>query len=301
MSPKSALRVSEGSYSATVISNENQGLIDKVDGDKSHSRYQECMPIDAPLNHDHLYTHVHTTSDYPVSSTIPGPAGVYTTPTVAQDRGQRGSKETSKRSKESEEGTTVQSPSASLRSNWKLGAPPRRYRCTCGREYAQPQGLTRHRREAHGACICMYCGAYAWARPYRFREHLKSRHPEVDPEVALEEAADFNNRLSSVTKHLPQCTSPPAERRLYPSPSPQVAHGVPLVFLPAVSPFDYDSLPGTAEPAEPTMEVRKYEGPRNLSVSFGTNYARITFPPSSKNNGAKLRRRTRTCLLSVCE
>jgi hypothetical protein len=277
MSPKSTLR--EGSYSATVISNEDQRHIDLADEDKSRSWYQECIPIDTLLDHNHRYTHAHTTSDSSVSSTPS--AGIYTTPTVAQHRDQRASREMPQGSKKSEEGPAAESPRPPLRSNWKGGAPPGRYRCTCGRDYAQPQGLTRHRRETHEACICMYCGAFAWARPYRFREHVKRKHPGVDPDVALEEATYLKTRrnVTIKTKYPPQCASPSAETRLYPPSSPPAAMGLSPVSLPAVASVGYDSQSGSAESA---MEMHRYENARDFSESLGTNYAHIAFPPSKQ-------------------
>jgi hypothetical protein len=280
MSPKSTLRVSEGSYSATVISSEDQSHFDLADGDNTRSWYQEYMPINTPLDHNHRYKHAHTTSDSSVSSTLS--AGVYTTSTVAQYRDQRASREMPQGSKRSEEGPAAESPRSPLRSNWKRGAPPGRYRCTCGRDYAQPQGLTRHRRETHEAYMCMYCGAFAWARPYRFREHVKRKHPGVDPDVALEKATYLNTRRSvtNKTKDLPQleCASPSAETRLYPSSLPPALP----VSLPAVSPVDHELQPGSAEFAESTMEMHKYEDARDLSKSLGANYAHIKLPPSKQ-------------------
>lgn len=264
MSPRfttSTLRVSEGSYSTTVISNEDHRHIDLIDGDKSRSWYQECMPIKTVLDHNHR---------------------TYITPTDGWHRDQRASREMPQGPKKPEEGPAMELPKSPLRSSWKRGAPPGRYRCPCGRDYAQPQGLARHRRETHEACICMYCGAFAWARPYRFREHLKSKHPGVDPDVALEEAAYLKNRCN-VIKDLPQRASPFAVTRVYPSSSYPAAMEVPPVSLPAVSPVGYDSQPGFAESGvEPTMEIHKYEDARDLSESLGANYAHITFPPTKQ-------------------
>jgi hypothetical protein len=282
MSPKSNLRVSEGSYSATVVSNEEQRHIDLANGDKGRSWYQECMSINTLLDHNHRYTHVQKTSDSSVSSNLS--AGIYTTLTVAQNRDQRASKEMPRGSKEAEEGPDAESPRSPLRSSRKRGAPPGRYQCTCGRGYAQPQGLTRHRRETHKACICTYCGAFAWARPYRFREHVKRMHPGVDPDVALEEATYLKTRrnVTIKTKDLPQCASPPAETRFYRSSSSPTAMGVPPLSLPAVSSVGYNSQLGSEESAASTMEMHKYDDARNSPESPGASYARITFPPSKK-------------------
>ena len=271
MSPKSTLPASEGSYPAAVISNEDQRQIDLVGGDESRDWYQECMPVYTLLDHNYRNTHIHTSSDSSVSSTLS--TGIYTTPTVARHQDRRASREIPQGSKKSEEAHAAGSPRT-----------PRRYRCTCGRDYAQPQGLARHLRETHGACICMYCGVFAWARPYRFREHVKRKHPEVDPDVALEKTTCLKNRrgVTINTKDLPQCSSPSAERRMCPSSSFPAAIGVPPVSLPAVSSFGYDSQLNSAESAESTMEMQKYEDARDLSESFGANYVHISFPPSKQ-------------------
>ena len=94
---------------------------------------------------------------------------------------------------------TGKGPAASsLRScqpDGELNAPNGRYRCSiCGLGYAQLQGLTRHLRETHEASFCIYCNDFKWGRPYRLREHIKKRHPGVDPSVALEEATKTRRR-----------------------------------------------------------------------------------------------------------
>jgi len=67
------------------------------------------------------------------------------------------------------------------------GAPRHRYFCeVCSREYAQPQGVTRHRREMHTPNLCRHCGVFKWARPYLFKEHLERAHAHVDPDAELE-------------------------------------------------------------------------------------------------------------------
>jgi hypothetical protein len=101
--------------------------------------------------------------------------------------------------------------------------------------------------------------------------------------MALEAAyLKTQHSVTIKTKDPPQCASPSAETRLYPSSSPPAAMGVPPVSLPAVSTAGYDSQPISAESAESTMEMHKYEDARYLSESLGANYARITFPPSKK-------------------
>ena len=284
MSPKSTLLASEGSYFSTV--NEDQSHIYFVDGDQRRSLYKECIPIDTILDPNHHYTHFHTTSCSLVSSTHSQSAGISSTPSIAQHTDQRASRETLQGPKQPEEGPAAESPRSSLPSSWKRGTHSGRYRCTCGRDYAQPQGLTRHRRETHEACICVYCGDFAWARPYRFKEHVKSKHPEIDPDVALEEATYLKTRhgVTAKTKDFSQVAWPSAKTRLYPSSTPPAAMGVPPVSLPAVSESSagYDSQHGSAESAEFTMEKHRYEDARDLSESLGANYDHVTFPPSKQ-------------------
>ncbi|KAH9961140.1 hypothetical protein BGW80DRAFT_1463973 [Lactifluus volemus] len=64
------------------------------------------------------------------------------------------------------------------------------YSCkACGKMYAQSQGLSRHRRETHGPKrLCAFCGAFKWRRRYMLKRHLKSEHPDLDADEALEEA-----------------------------------------------------------------------------------------------------------------
>ena len=78
-------------------------------------------------------------------------------------------------------------------------APVDRYPCDiCGKSYAQTQGLKRHQREKHDASFCTYCDVFAWGRPYRLREHLEERHPDVDVNAALEEATRVHRKTTGL-------------------------------------------------------------------------------------------------------
>lgn len=60
-----------------------------------------------------------------------------------------------------------------------------RHRCeVCHKGFAQKQGVTRHRLEKHEPNYCPHCPTFSWARLYRFKQHLKKKHPEVDIETA---------------------------------------------------------------------------------------------------------------------
>jgi hypothetical protein len=65
------------------------------------------------------------------------------------------------------------------------GAPECSYSCdTCGEQYSQPQGVSRHRRRAHNPHACLCC-EFKWSRPYQYRDHLEKHHPHVDCDYIL--------------------------------------------------------------------------------------------------------------------
>jgi hypothetical protein len=77
------------------------------------------------------------------------------------------------------------------------------YSCNvCGKRYSQASGLGRHHRETHEISLCMYCRDFKWGgRPYRLREHLEKRHPDVDVDAALDEATRTRRRTTIGTSH----------------------------------------------------------------------------------------------------
>jgi hypothetical protein len=150
----------------------------------------------------------------------------------------------------------------------KRGVPNGRYRCTiCGLGYAQAQGLTRHHRETHEASLCTRCNDFKWGRPYRYKEHLKKRHPDIDPNVALEEATKTRRRTVFNTKGSPRQRASPStaihdrwgrvETGLNPSlPPPGTVVGIAPISPPSMS--DYDPHPGPAE--KTVIQKHTHEG-----------------------------------------
>ena len=67
---------------------------------------------------------------------------------------------------------------------------------TCLKGFTQPQGLNRHRREKHKPTLCIHCN-FEWGRPYQYRNHLKTRHPEVDPDKVIGQSANDRRRAAS--------------------------------------------------------------------------------------------------------
>jgi hypothetical protein len=77
-----------------------------------------------------------------------------------------------------------------------VGPPPdmreairRPYCCdTCGKIFSQLQGINRHYREKHDPRLCLFCDV-EWSRPYQYRDHLKTHHPDVDPDTGIGKTA----------------------------------------------------------------------------------------------------------------
>jgi hypothetical protein len=69
------------------------------------------------------------------------------------------------------------------------GARKKSYSCEkCDKEFTQLQSLSRHRWEKHGPELCIYCGAFKWGRRYLLKAHLIKMHPELNTDLALDEA-----------------------------------------------------------------------------------------------------------------
>lgn len=139
------------------------------------------------------------------------------------------------------------------------GPPTRRYSCDkCDKHYAQRQGLTRHRLEAHKPRLCRHCGVFEWGRPYVLKEHLEKWHPGVNPDTELKEVKRNSRGTTTVTRYPPQISSstPEVERwgraeyQLHPPTLlPSAMTRLTSVSLPAFPPVAY---PQHFEFAEPT-------------------------------------------------
>ena len=146
----------------------------------------------------HLYPPVYMTFNSPVPSTL----GTFNVPTFEQNQARSAFLDQSPHFEKRGNGGGGSS-SLSFRMPARLRRVPKgQYSCNiCRKVYAQPQGVTRHLREIHRASICAYCGDFEWGRPYRFKEHLKKRHPEVDPDAALDEAARIYRGPTTIRRH----------------------------------------------------------------------------------------------------
>src|SRR5712671_6680273 len=76
-------------------------------------------------------------------------------------------------------GPAATSPQPSRRPAGARGARKGPYFCTCGKKYAQLQGLHRHHKEKHEPSSCSYCDIFKWGRLYQYKEHLQKEHSDV--------------------------------------------------------------------------------------------------------------------------
>jgi hypothetical protein len=77
--------------------------------------------------------------------------------------------------------------------------PRVRYRCEiCRKEFAQKQGVGRHRLEKHEPYYCLYCPTFRWGRLYLLKQHLKKKHPEVDLATATLDMARRSHRSDPI-------------------------------------------------------------------------------------------------------
>jgi hypothetical protein len=81
----------------------------------------------------------------------------------------------------------------------------------CHKGYAQRQGAWRHIRTVHHPKLCLYC-KFTWARPYEYKNHLKKKHPGVNPDMTPGKAPGSRCSATVLTKRLRQQSpvSPPA-------------------------------------------------------------------------------------------
>ena len=140
------------------------------------------------------------------------------------------------------------------------GTPKSLFPCgKCDKQYAQPQGVARHQREAHGKkSLCPNCNDFRWSRRHELTKHLKEQHPDVNLDATLCKATRYRREAAMNKKYLRrQQISPPSivyTRRSHDNPVPRsLMYTLPAVAedshvsLPAVLPMAYDPHPESAE------------------------------------------------------
>jgi len=218
---------------------------------------QEGVSMSVSLGHTHQSTPVHpTSSDVSAPSALPV---ISCGQTVVQDKERRVPKRPHRFQK-------------TLGPAEKPGVSRGGYSCSiCNLDYTQSQGLARHEREKHRARLCIYCREFAWGRPYLFRKHLVKRHPGIDPDAAIDEAARTRRGVTIRRRYppLPQVPIPTPKcdswdraesqsrpNQLTSSPArPSTVTRLSPVFLPEMA---YDSQSESTEP--PNKETHRQEG-----------------------------------------
>lgn len=204
-------------------------------------------------------TSAYMTADVWESATL---YGIFHPPGVMQK--QKVSGDSSQRLQKPSKGPTAGSLWTHRRRADTRGAPKPKgqYLCDvqgCRKEYKQSQGLWLHYREKHSPNLCTYCGVFRWARPYRYREHLEKRHPEVDLKMVLDEARQTRHS-ATITAGYPwqqqfSPSTPKHDRWGHAESQPYLlsssALGVvkpPPIFPVTVSVAHHNLQPGAAEP-----------------------------------------------------
>lgn len=215
------------------------------------------------------YAPVVTAHNFSASSNFPTTSR---TPIAVQFQQQNASRDELRRSQISRKGHAATTSRSYRRRTGIRGAPKRPYSCDiCGKVYAQPQGVTRHHREAHQASVCIYCGNFKWGRPYQLRKHLMEQHPNVDPDTVLGGPSGSRRKVTQISKCSPQKLVSSLEHDRCGRDEPRLCPQAPLSYdvaevtllspPPLMSSLDYDPQP---KPVEPMNTTRAHEDPRDL-------------------------------------
>jgi hypothetical protein len=216
----------------------------------------------------HQYAPVDTAHNFSASSNFP----TFSRTSIAvQSQQQSASRDELRRFQIPRKGGAATTSRSYRRRTGIRGAPKRPYLCgICGNAYAQPQGVTRHHREAHQVSVCIYCGNFRWGRPYQLRKHLKEQHPNVDPDTVLGGPIGSRRKVTQISKCSPQRVSTlEHDRRSHDEPrlcpqAPLPSDVIEFLLLsppPVISSLDYDPQP---KPVEPMNTTQAHEDPRDL-------------------------------------
>jgi hypothetical protein len=124
------------------------------------------------------------------------------------------------------------------------GTPKSLFSCDkCNKQYAQPQGVTRHQREVHEINLCPICNDFRWGRRYQLEKHLRERHPGINLDETLCKATRCRREAAMNKKYSrQQQASPPAIECGLRSPGEPLPRSL-MRTLPAVAKDSHVSLP----------------------------------------------------------
>ena len=158
-------------------------------------------------------------------------------------------------------------------------APERQYICdTCGKQYSQSQGVSRHRQAEHNPPSCLRCD-FKWSRPYQYRTHLEKCHLEVDPDDVLGKPAGSRRRTKIVGRDRPQHLSPPAIQSDQPTEA-EPRHRLPVPPMPTVAKATL--VPSSAMlPQAYDLQLKHTEPVRKYDDAHGLEFLPVTDIPSA--------------------
>ena len=193
------------------------------------------------------------------------PQDVSCTPTAVQYQAESTSRDKPQQLNKTGIGAENASSQPSQRPTDEGEAPKGPYPCeVCGKRYAQLQGVRRHYRAMHDPSSCSYCD-FKWSRPYQYRAHIKKKHRDVIPDVALNEAMWARRRAAKNARCIRQqpvlTLTPDPGRRMgtetwwgpLTSPPSEVVRATPA-HQPAISHVDYGPQPESVELGERKRE-----------------------------------------------
>ncbi|KAH9983858.1 hypothetical protein BJV77DRAFT_241986 [Russula vinacea] len=204
-------------------------------------------PFTYSANVAHPYTPAGTVFNFPVP---PALHGISCMPPPIRRREEREPRVYSYQSKKTRK-KCAEMPSSSRRRPHGRKAAKRPFSCdTCGKRFAQRQGLNRHDRAKHNPSLCIFCDV-KWSRPYQYRDHLEAHHPDVDPDTIVGKTAGSRRRAASLARCAPQQQVSPPTTEIGPYPPMPLQ---PVVVKPptaaphAMSFMTYIPQPASAQP-----------------------------------------------------
>ena len=227
----------------------------ETEGPSSDSAILGINLTDADSNHIGLHESVSMNFRQDVSCT----------PTAVQGQAESTSRDRPQQLKQTGIGAENASSQPSQRPTDEGETPKGQYPCEiCGRRYAQLQGVRRHYRAMHDPSSCSYCD-FKWSRPYQYRAHIKKRHRDVIPDVALNEAMWARRRAARNARCIRQqpvlALTPDPDRRVgaetwrgpLTTPPSEVIRATPA-HSPAISHVDYSPQSESVELVERKLE-----------------------------------------------
>lgn len=140
-------------------------------------------------------------------------------------------------------------------------ASERSYSCyACGKQYSQPQGVSRHRRKAHGIPHSCLHYEFTWTRPCQYRAHLEKCHRDVNSDEVLGKPTGSRRHSKVIGRDLPQHFYPPTRQLDQRSPA-ELQQRRMTSLMPAVVKVTHIPSPSVLPVATGNEPLPEYEKP----------------------------------------